>query len=197
MTRAIWIDEGSNPDKAKLNHYGITAPYFSHRDSRVTAEYLDDVAELGFSPGIYSAWNWYPELSGKLYATKIDNELRRIGWKGNAPVCVDIENHDLQFILDFFRHWRQIRPTRYTAFTFEGFQGGLLAPIIPELRLRVTRFVPQLYDGQMEPLDHSPILDLLMYGVPGAMIDGFYDAARLPYAWRGFAFTQARLPYWK
>ena len=46
----------------------------------------------------------------------------------------------------------------------------------------------------MTPVEHSPILDLLMSGFPAERIDGFYNAAALPYRWRGFAFTMATLP---
>lgn len=195
MTRAVWIDSGAALDVGKLHQAGITAPYYAHTDPQVTAAQLDVVKSLGFAPGIYSAWNWYPNLDGPRYAEKLDSELRRIGWAGNAPVCVDIETHDVGYILAFFRRWRVLRPTRATAFTFEGFQGGLFSPTdVSTLVGCDLRFVPQLYRGDMTPHEHSPIIDLLIAGFPAGRIDGFYDAAALPYSWRGFAFTQARLP---
>jgi len=191
--RCIWIDEGHDVEKDKLIAHEIYYPYFSHRDSRVTNDYLKGVVAQGFSPGIYTAWNWY-NLDPVSYAIKIDNELRRIGFGGNPPVCIDIEIHDPHYLTTFFAKWRQIRPTRKTYFTFEGFQGGLLGPVIPELLTRNLYFVPQLYRGDMSPLEHSPMIDLLMYGIPGNLLHGFYDAAALPSVWRGFAFTQERLP---
>lgn len=192
---AIWIDAGTALEPAKLRANDITRPYFAHIDPNVTADYLDDVRDSGFSPGIYSAWNWYSSLDGHNYARELDAELRRIAWKGNAPVCVDIETHDIGYVLGFFKEWRRLRPSRPTAWTMEGFQGGLFSPAnVAELVGRDLRFVPQLYRGDMSPHEHSPIVDMLIAGFPGGRLDGFYDAARLPYRWRGFAFTQARLP---
>lgn len=191
----VWVDEGQPLDAAKLRAHGITAPYFSHRDPLTTAAMLDRARADGFAPGIYSAWNWYASLTAREYALLLSGELKRIGWQGNAPVCVDIETHDVAYVLAFFQEWRSLRPTRPTAWTFEGFQGGLFAPFaVSELVSRNVRFVPQFYRGDMSPVEHSPVIDLLMSGFPGGWINGFYDAAALPYRWRGFAFTQARLP---
>ena len=195
MARAIWIDF-AHTEVDKLRRYQIPHPYYSHFfNPEVTAEHLQSIANQGFKPGIYSAWNWYPDASGKEYAEIVHSELLRIGWKGNPPVCIDIETHDVGYILDCLTRWRQLRPTRPTAWTFEGYQGGLFSPAVIEKLVKLNvRFVPQLYRGDMTPHEHSPILDLLIQGFPGNRIDGFYDAARLPHNWRGFAFTQARLP---
>lgn len=194
MTMACWVDEGKPLDAPKLLRHGITAPYFSHRDPTVTADMLDRVVDDGMRPGIYSAWNWYPNLDGPGYAAMLSSELKRIGWKGNAPVCVDIETHDVAYILAFFKEWRQVRPTRPTAWTMEGFQGGLFnGPAVAAILASNVRLVPQFYRGDMSPVEHSPIIDMLMQGFPGDRIDGFYNATALPYRWRGFAFTQATL----
>lgn len=195
MTQAVWVDEGQPLEPAKLHAHGITAPYFSHRNPSVTSLYLDSVKAQGFTPGIYTAWNWYPSLSAEGYARAFDSELKRIGWAGNAPVCIDIETHDVNYVLAFFKEWRRLRPTRVTAWTMEGFQGGLFsASNVAELVGRGLRFVPQFYRGDMTPVEHSPVIDMLMSGFPGGNIDGFFDARSLPYRWRGFAFTQATLP---
>ncbi len=197
MNRAVWVDEGHALHAERLRAHGITAPYFSHRRDQagVTKDTLQAAADAGFRPGIYSAWNWYT-LDGPAYARLLDRELRRIGWPGNAPLCVDIETHDVEgYVLPFFREWRRLRPSRPTHFTFEGWQGGLYSPAnVLELVGYGLRFVPQLYRGDMAPVGHSPLIDLLIAGFPGERLDGFYDAAALPYRWRGFAFTQARLP---
>lgn len=195
MAKAIWVDEGNDAAYAKLAAYEITAPYYSLRDPRVTSHYLDNVRNVGFKPGLYVAWNWYPTLDGPAFAVKLDAELRRIAWRGNPPVCVDIETHDVGYIVSFFQRWRQLRPTRPTAWTLEGMQGGLFdSASVAAIYAAGVRVAPQFYDGNMGALGHSVILDLLIAGFPGARIDGMYDAARLPYSWRGFAFTQGRLP---
>lgn len=190
--RAVWIDNGQDVNAAKLRAHGIDAPYFDPRDGRVTSAYLDGVHEQGFNPGLYFAWNWY-NLDGSGFAGKIHSELLRIGWRGNAPVCADIEVHDPAYITAFVTRWRQLRPSRQTDLTIEGMQGGWFAQCAAAVAHADIRVAPQFYDGSMNALSHSPVLDLLIAGVPGDMMLGMYDASRLPYQWRGYAFTQGRL----
>lgn len=194
MSTAVWIDEGHPLDAQRLRQHGIVGAYFSHRFDNATKEKLAAAASAGFQVGIYSAWNWYDQLSGAEYAQFLSDELRRIAYVGNPQVCVDIETHDVDYIMAFFAKWRQVRPGRPTQFTFEGWQGGLYSPAnVHQLVAYNLRFVPQLYRGDMSDVEHSPVIDLLMSGFPGDRIDGFYNAAHLPYRWRGFAFTQATL----
>lgn len=194
MTRAIWIDAGQAVNVGKLRNLGITAPYFPHTDPNITAPYLQSIADQGFQPGIYSAWNWYPDLPAWRYADLLSNDLKRIGWPGNPPVCVDIETHDMGYVREFLARWRRLRPTRPTWWTFEGFQGALFETSRDLILKSKVRLAPQFYRGDMTPHEHSPVLDLLISGFPGELIDGMYDAAALPWRWRGFAFTQQRLP---
>lgn len=149
----------------------------------------------GYGVGIYTAWNW-GNWTGPEYAAWTDAELRRIGWQGNAAVCLDVETHDIAgYVIPCLQHWRQLRPTRQTDWTLEGMQGGLFSREQVGLVMKANvRLAPSFYGGNMQPLDHSVTLDLLMAGFPGYAIVGMYDAARLPYRWTGYAFTQGRLP---
>lgn len=193
--KAVWIDNGADPNYDKLRAHGIDSAYFDPRDPRVTAGYLDVVRANGLAAGLYFAWNWYPNMTGAWFATKVDQELRRIAWHGNAPVCLDIETHDVSYITGCLERWRQLRPTRQTDWTMEGMQGGLFSPqAVSEIVAANVRLAPSFYGGDMSPLGHSVILDLLMAGFPGDRIIGMYDAAALPYRWTGYAFTQGRLP---
>lgn len=194
--RGVWVDEGNDADLPKIRGVG-GQPWYATRDPRVTANYLANVAGEGTSPGLYIVSSWTPTLTGPQFAEHADAELRRIGWKGNPPICFDVETKDIAgFVVPCFQRWRQLRPTRATWWTLEGMQGGLFDSTTP-LTLCSTlgvRVAPQLYRGDMSPLPHSPVIDLLLAGFPGTMIDGCYDAAALPYRWRGFAFTMGRLP---
>lgn len=193
--KAVWIDLGNDANYDLLRRYGITAPYYNHNDPRVTAAYLDGVKARGFSPGIYSDGSWYPTLNGKQYAEKLDQVLKHIAWLGNPPVCVDLEMHDPAYLTAFFKRWRQLRPTRQTDWTLEGMQGGWMSKTFVDVVVGANvRVAPQFYVGQMQPHEHSPVIDLMMAGIPGDRIVGMYDAARLPYRWSGYAFTQGRLP---
>lgn len=191
--KACWIDEGHGVDITKLSKHGITSPYLSPRDKNTTAISLANLVQHGFSPGLYWAWNWY-NGNGADFARQIDIDLHRIGWQGNANVCADIETHDISYLLDFMHTWRLLRPKRNTFLTVEGMQGGLLDSVKNDIIAGHFILAPQLYDGNMNPLPHSPIIDAMLIGLPSDLIVGMYDAARLPYRWSGFAFTQGRLP---
>ncbi len=194
--RAVWIDEGTDADRAKLRTHGITAPYFSVRDPRVTSDYLDAAATEGFRPGLYAAYNWYPWHDGVGFAEKCDAELRRIAWRGNPPLCADIETHDVAYILAFLKRWRELRPKRLTYWTLEGFQGGLFSPAnVSAINAASVGVVPQHYTGDMRPLAADRIaIDLIARGFHILRLWGFYDGAALPERWEGFVFTQGRLP---
>lgn len=210
--RACWVDAGNDPAYGKFADNKITLPYFDPRDPRITASYLDAVVK---HPGItgagfYFAWNWLPVgTTAAQFAEWCDAELRRIGWAGNALCCVDIEKgHGITnltfvpYLVAFLSRWRQLRPKRRTDLTIEGMQGGLFSPsevaaIMQGLRgggAAAGYIAPSMYAGNMSPLAHDVTQDLLMSGFPGEGVVGMYDAGALPYRWRGYAFTQGRLP---
>lgn len=193
--KAVWVDEGNDANYDLLRKHSIDRPYYDHRDPRVTAAYLDMVAAKGFRPGLYSVGSWYPQLSGKQYAEKLHVELIRIAWRGNPPVCVEMESQDLSYVAQFFRRWRELRPTRETDWVIGTWQGGRISTsFIQALTTAHVSVVVELYNGDMSPATHSPVIDLLMAGVPGGIIKGMYDGAHLPWRWNGYAFTQGRLP---
>lgn len=197
--RAVWVDEGNDADYAKLRRYGITSPYYAVRDPRVTLSYLRAVREQGFTPGVYVAPEWYPPSSGPAFAERL-HALLESRYPRTAPtfpkVCVDIETHDVGYIVTFLARWRELRPTRVTDWTLEPFQGGLFAPADVQAILAASvTVVPQLYFGDMTLVAGDRVAyDLIAYGFPYQSLLGFYDAAHLPAQWQGYAFTQGRLP---
>lgn len=202
--RAVWVDDGQTPDYAKLARYGIGGVYFAGNDARLTPAYLQSVKDhAGVAEvGLYYAWNWYPVQAAKALARTISEAVKAVGWLGNPPVCIDIEKgHGLTdanytaYAVAFFQEWRRLRPSRKTAYTLEGFQGGLFGPAdVLHIAAANLEICPQMYAGNMAPLAHDVTIDLLIQGFPAAQLSGMYDAAALPYNWRGFAFTQGRLP---
>lgn len=202
--RAVWVDAGSDPDYAKLSHYGISAAYFDPRDPRVSRDYLAAAAEIPplRSVGLYFAWNWYPTLTGAQFAEKVSGTLDNLHVGAKVAVCLDIEKGSglddatyVPYVLACLARWRELRPTRLTSYTLEGMQGGLFdKAAVQAINAAKVRVCPQFYTGSMEPLAHGVTLDLLMAGFVGTRQFGMYDAAALPWRWRGFAFTQGRLP---
>jgi hypothetical protein len=196
--KACWVDAGNDVNYDKFRQYGITIPYFDPRDPRITADYLDRVvAHPGIEhAGIYTAWNWSTDfVDPASYAEWTNQELIKIGWRGNARVCLNIETHDVNWILAALKRWRQLRPTRLTDWTLEGMQGGLFSTAAAQtINGYNIRPAPQFYIGNMQPQPHSVVLDLTMSGFDCSKVIGMYDAAALPYRWTGYAYTQGRLP---
>lgn len=206
MGRAIWVDEGNDADYTKLRAYGITAPYYSIRDPRVTRGYLKTVQSLGFTPGVYAAWNWYASpnggaLAGAAFATQVSQQLDTIMEGVASPpdfplVQLDIETHALPYIFGALDQWRKHRPKRVTSWCLEGYQGGLFSPADAiHIAAKVNEVVPSAYAGDMTPFDAVDVFrNLVSHSFPPGIVSMFYDAAHLPAAWAGYAFTQGRLP---
>jgi len=201
--RAVWIDEGNDPDYGKLAANGITWPYFALRDPRLTPTYLDAVAaHTGIDGcGVYAVASWLPQLTAAQFAEWVDTRLRSIGWLGNAPVMLDIEVGALvPYVVACLTRWRQLRPARTTDLTVEGHKGGLFRPVdVIHVTAKIRYVVPQCYNGAMTQLwdTYAMTCDLAAAGFPLGKLCPFYDAAHLPEWWglpAGYAFTQGRLP---
>ena len=198
--RAIWVDAGNDPDYTKLARYGIDAAFFDIRSARLTPEYFGAVRARGLAPGVYFAGSWWPGETGAQVADTVNERLNAIA--PNTPpddprVCADLEEHDVDgYLLPFFKRWRQHRPRRVTYWLLEAYQGGLFSP--PDVAAILHYAIPagpSVYKGDMTPLDPLDVwTNLASAGFPMSSIVGLWDAAHLPAAWSGFAFTQGRLP---
>jgi hypothetical protein len=62
VSQAIWIDGGNEADYTRLKALGITQPVFDARDPLVNATHFKALIAQGFMPGVYSCWNWQPEV---------------------------------------------------------------------------------------------------------------------------------------
>ncbi|MDQ5820008.1 MAG: hypothetical protein M3540_01015, partial [Actinomycetota bacterium] len=158
--RAIWIDEGSDPDYPRLTKHGITDLYFSPRvDQGHPKDTVDAARAQGFTVGLYRALSWDDTLSGKDWAKLLSGDVARfVGGDGKGigvqlGVQANVETHDMAWCAEFLRWWRLYRPLRETSWTMEGFQGGLLKDIRLQILASRVDLVPQCYGGAMEPWD--------------------------------------------
>lgn len=195
--RAVWIDEGNDPDYAKCKAHGIDTLYFALRDPRVTRAYLDAVHARGYQVGVYAAWNW-PEYSGtgRHFAERVAADVRALRRTGLDPrVQLNDETHSAARIRELLGRWRELYPYQATSWTLEGMQGGWHTPELVRAVLSArVRLAPQAYTGNMERIAEDAVLrDLTRRGYPEEIVSLFYDAAQLPRAWDGWAFTQGRL----
>lgn len=197
--KALWVDEGNDPNWAAVEKHGIEQLYFSLQDPRVTKTYLQSVAAKGFGIGVYvvSGWQGFNQPSGALFADAVANKVAAIRMSNVSPrVQLDVEQHDPQFVIDMLAQWRKRMPWQATSWTMESMQGGWMGPdlVAAVINARV-RVVPQAYTGDMRPIAQDVTLrDLLKRGFPEHIVTLFYDAKNLPLEWDGFAFTMGRLP---
>lgn len=216
--RAIWLDAGSDPDVTRLQAHGIHRAYWpSHvlvngswvRNPRLTPDYLygpPPERRAGWNTavggvGIYFGSSWPIHTNPVDLARELDALLVHIGADARrCAVDMNREQHDFDLV-SFLHEWRRLRPSRETAWTIEGMQGGRLTTAQvqtinadPNLTVRAEAF----YDAEgqsMLPLDRDRVrCDLIDYGVQRQRATVMYDAARLNDRWDGCAFTQGRLP---
>ena len=203
--RYLWVDEGNDPDWAKVTAYRINGLYFAIFDPRLTKTYVDAVKMRGYAVGLYMAWNWpqTKNLSGPEQMELMNQRLLTIMGgqaniqKSHPKVQWNNEAHDPEMIASGLERWRQLRPTQDTSWTLEGMQGGWFSPeFVTRLLATKTRIVPQCYNGAMTKVwdTLAGARDLTKRGIPDGLVSPFYDAAHLPEYWDGFAFTQGRLP---
>jgi len=211
-----WIDEGNAADWTKAAKYGLTAPYFSIRDTNV-AHYLADAHTRTGQGGVYFAWNWYPALSGRTAADvqsrELDGIIADLAQLGvpTGPafpaVCANLEDDAtlqgdawVEYVVAWVRRWRQHRPKRLTDWAFAAHKAGLFAgkpAAVAAIAAARVGVVTELYAGAdyREQDGLRLALDLVSVGFPGWLVHGFYDGARpLPEWWDGYVFTQGRLP---
>jgi hypothetical protein len=195
--KACWIDEGQDADYSRLTRHGIGRLLFSPRVNQGHSRaQIDEARAKGFEVGIYRVPEWDPTLEGAAWATMLSKDVTRLGGDGTqVHVQADIETHNTVWLAAFLLQWRKHRAKRDTSVTTEGFQGGLLVKIRPQILDSNVTLVPQAYGGDMQPWDtHGTVLDLIAYGFPLEKILPFYDAADLRRGWSGYCFTQQRLP---
>jgi len=203
--RALWVDPGNDPVWEKISAYGITRLYFPTSDPPADVRRrLLEVKTRRLTGGLYSAWNWGGYTgTGAEYAQAMHEAVQRIAPDATPlwpKIQLDDETHDPDRITKMMFRWRQLRPQTDTSWTLEANQGGWFTPELAAAIVKHKfRVVPQCYGGAGGRMDYAldtlPVArDLTKRGVPDTLITPFYDAARLPVGWDGFAFTMGRLP---
>ncbi len=197
LMRYVWTDAGDDPDFNVGNRHGIDGYYFPMFDDLTTRERLEDCKGRGYAVGLYIAWNW-PQVknSSPTEVASIMSEEYKRCYVAGLRMQYNDESHEPDKILTVLRAWRNLRSTVGTSWTMEGMQGGWMskafAAAVMNLKIRLA---PQLYNGAMTQVWDSLAAqrDLTKRGFADLLISPFYDAAKLPHYWNGFAFTMGRL----
>ena len=197
----VWVDEGNDPDWEKCERHEIGGYFWAVQDPRVTKAYLQAAKPRAKVVGVYAAWNW-PDFDGKepeAQADRLHEMVSAVSWHpaSSPKVQWNDERHEPDKIIRVLERFRQLEPTSDLSWTLEGHQSGWMsAAFIARLLACKVRVVPQLYSGDMSRVYDSlgEARNLVKRGIPDGVISPFYDAARLPEWWDGFAFTMGRLP---
>jgi len=208
--RYVWTVQGDDPDYGQGDKYGITG-YLSPLPSvdPLTPTVVAQSLAHGSGAGIYLGHAWFPGMSGKQLAEKVNVDYKAT--KKTHPtaklrVMFNLEEHEPAKILECLERWRVLQPNVNTSWSMEGMQGGWMGPVLSAggvpspFVLRVlacrVRLVPQCFVGNMARRESDIVLrDLTRRGFPESVISMFYDAANLGADWDGFAFTMGRLPW--
>jgi hypothetical protein len=206
--KAAWVRPGGGriPDGTKLARYGITTLYWDATDPVLQTKNADGMGFLDemrkyVRVGITRDPNWGSLPSGWQLAQAMSHDLDLLeSANKQCYVIADIEalwQRGSGFVLEWLKKWRELRPTRVTAWTTEPTQGGvisdeLVAAINADPNLVV---VPQIYyAGMVDAVESRVVLDLAARRIRPDRIYPYYDAEDMPAAWDGIVFDFARLP---
>src|SRR5262245_24880049 len=132
LMRYIWVESARDgngaligrppvaPDYEKARREGINGFFFDM--FVVDRETLQKVKADGFAVGIYMAGNWaeFRGLDGRAVAEKVYERVVELRWstsRATPKVQFDLEMHDGPLIINCFRRWRELQPTRDTSWT--------------------------------------------------------------------------------
>jgi hypothetical protein len=192
-----WLYENGQPDYPKLSAHRVGTVYIDPRSTNAQTVLIDLWAH-GYQAGLYLVAAWAPGMAGSHFAKYASDHLQRLTpWRyPEAPPCMlDLEGVSKDWTAECVTSYRTYQPRRPTSYTNEPFKDGTVVPI-PVLIAASLHWYPQLYRGDMSPVDPAAVLlELARWGYPPNMLHPFYDGARLPADARdGCCFTAERLP---
>lgn len=201
------------PPPKPLLDFGIERLYWQANDPQVDQQFLDElradpVRNLSEGVGIMEATNWYGSPSPEQFAAQIDQDLRRLAspsfYVNGVPpkqcaVLLDIESHDMLFVLACIVALRKLRSVRELLWTLEGHQGAIVKTnpdLVTKLNSdpNITAVVPQAYDANMVDWDEAAITrDLVVAGItPTKVVPALGLRSRTPRPWwEGVLFVEA------
>jgi hypothetical protein len=204
-----WTVEGDDPDYAHAERYGING-FYSPMPSKdpLSNRVIRETIARGRIAGMYYGAAWFPALTGKQLAEKMNKDYLTFepALRKKIRVMFNEEDHNPGKVIDCLERWRVLQPTANTSWSMEPKQGGWMGLDVTKMGQRQSdfvtrvlkakvRLVPQLFFGGMAPAGEDDVMwDLACRGFPASILSPFYDAADLPDDWDGFAFTIGRLP---
>lgn len=195
--------DGVDTDKAKA--WGIDRLWWEVNDPVASRFTLAEVRGRGVGVGLKI------NGTGGITAERMHQGLTDHGFGSttgprSCGAMFDDELHRLDLTLAMLRHWRTLRPTRYTILTFEPFQGGAFAAM-PELVHLINTdpnivAVPFTYmdlaGDQLYPAQADAVVDdLAAAGILRERIALFIAVkqnVQIPFGWGGVLYGFAALP---
>lgn len=195
--RYVWC-VNEIPDYVKGDKNGIDGYFLGGFDPQATRATVADVLNKGHAVGLYFASNWsqFNGLDASGIGRTVVQKYNDIGVKG-LRLQMDMEEKQPDKIADVLAFIRGALPAVGLSWTMEGHQGGWMSPsFVARIMLAKVRVVPQCYNAEMTKVWDTLAMarNLTRVGFPDSIISPFYDAAKLPEWWQGYAFEQRRLP---
>ena len=215
--RAIWIEQGDSIDFAKFRSLGLDRIYVDIRPEYNPVDRVAEIRDNGFTAGVYwgAAWGEQNYIPAD-FARYISDQIAAMekAWKVQKKSLqvefqFDYEYHNSQYVEEWLKAWRVLRPLKQTSWTLESWQGGQYTWITKSLADLINNdpnllVVPQLYTGDMNTLvDSAAAFQNLRWmvhpdgqqgGISESRLRGFYNASNFPHSgWSGFLFTNRNL----
>jgi hypothetical protein len=206
-TREAYVYAGGAQgiDTGKATAWGIGRLWWEHDDPTANAGALAACRKRGVGVGLkYNG-------TGAAVATAASLDLTAHGFgTSTGPmscgVMFDDEGHDGTGTLDLLERWRTLRPTRYTFWTLEPFQGGALTPdLVAFVNADVNLLVlVQCYgtiagDELYPAMQTAAVDDLVLHGLRRERVRCFLGVkapvqSTVPYGWEGVLYGFQALP---
>lgn len=206
--RYVWADATDDPSWGNVEKAGANGIFVPMFDPLYDRQFLQtEVRGRGYAAGIYLGAGWLPIDTAARRAELVQkvHEQFQSRFVPGLKVMFNLEEHQPGHIIDVLERWRELHPTVGTSWSMEPNQGGWMGPDVTKggkapssfvqrvIKTKV-RLVPQLFFGGMAPAGEEAVMwDVAKRGFPASIISPFYDAARLPADWDGYAFTAGRL----
>jgi hypothetical protein len=197
--------QGIDTDKAK--RWTVQRLWYEATDPVASADSLAACRSRGIGVGLKM------NGAGEATAAAMHQSLTAHGFTASTPptscgAMFDAEEHDAAAIVALLRRWRELRPTRYTVWTLEPFQGGLGTWITAELVQRVNadpnllvvvqEYVDDHHGDQLYPAAGAEARDELeRLGIRRERLSSFIAikaGVQVPYGWAGILYGFQALP---
>lgn len=197
---------GQGIDTEKAHAWSVERLWWEWNDPVASPTSLAACRQRGVGVGLKVNGAGY-QAAELMHQALVDHGFGSSTTPRSCGAMFDAEMHDAGAILSLLRRWRQIRPTRYTIWTLEPFQGGGWTWIAPELvqqvnadqnlLVAVQEYVDVAGDQLYPAMGAAARDELERLGILRERLTSFIAVKAgtlVPYGWEGILYNFAALP---